>query len=585
MPARSRGPVPSERLVDGGRRGRLSLIGVGLVTLMSTLAIVATYTELSHTWDEGIHLAAGLELLQDGRYALQTENPPVARVALAVIPYLSGARLPPPDRRPSGFAADLFYRTPRYVRHVTEARLANLLFFWAAVGLTWLLAGGRADPRVAFLAAASVATLAPIVAHAGLATTDVGFLASFLLTMLALRRALARPTLRSMLLLGAATGVAIATKFSTLVFLPPAAAAVVACRYWDRRRGWARALAGPRLWRALVTVAIAAVLVTWGCYGFRVGRLADLPTRISYGEVPASGWPGRIRSWPIPGHEIVHGLLFVKAHAAAGHRATLLGEYSQRGFWLFYPVVLLTKAPMPFLLFTGIGLWGLCTGPAGPERRWFAGLGLAALGVLLAALASPINLGVRHVLVIYPLVGLAAAYGLARRAETSRRGSWLITAGVGCIALQLGLLALAVPNQLTYFNLLAGSSPAYVSSDSDFDWGQDMLALERYFASHRVPELHVQLSGTTRACLHGLPPLRALPIHPVTGWIAVSERIYQLNRGPIRRDPCGPPGGANRIMADPGWLDWLKPYRPVAIVGRTVRLYHIAPPEPEMQQK
>jgi hypothetical protein len=60
----------------------------------------------------------------------------------------------------------------------------------------------------------------------------------------------------------------------------------------------------------------------------------------------------------------------------------------------------------------------------------------------------------------------------------------------------------------------------------------------------------------------------------VTGWIAVSERIYRLNRGGIRRDPCGPPGG---MIADPGWLDWLKPYQPVAIVGKTVRLYHIEP--------
>ena len=125
-----------------------------------------------------------------------------------------------------------------------------------------------------------------------LATTDVGFVASFLLAMLALRRALNRPTLISMLLLGAATGLAIATKFSTLVFLPPAAAAVVALPLLESpRRAWVRTLGNPRPWRALAAVAIAAVLVTWGCYRFRIGRLADLPTRISCGEIRARGWP------------------------------------------------------------------------------------------------------------------------------------------------------------------------------------------------------------------------------------------------------------------------------------------------------
>jgi len=52
-----------------------------------------------------------------------------------------------------------------------------------------------------------------------------------------------------------------------------------------------------------------------------------------------------------------------------------------------------------------------------------------------------------------------------------------------------------VPNQRTYLNVLAGSDPAYVSSDSDFDWGQDVLAVERYFKGHPVPELYVQLNG------------------------------------------------------------------------------------------
>src|SRR5262245_14940440 len=189
---------------------------LAIIVLASTAAIIATYSQLSHTWDEGAHVTAGLEFLQDGRYT-STENPPLSRLAVAIIPYLRGARLPPE----ASSAEDLFYRTPQYVRNVTEARVANLLIFWACVVLTWLLAGGKNDPWVAFLASAAVATLPPIVAHSGFATTDIPFVASFLLALLALRNALLQPNIRTAMLFGGAAGIAVATKFSIFVFLPP----------------------------------------------------------------------------------------------------------------------------------------------------------------------------------------------------------------------------------------------------------------------------------------------------------------------------------------------------------------------------
>jgi hypothetical protein len=120
-----------------------------------TGAIAATYSQLSHIWYEGIHLAAGLDVLQDGKYTYQTENPPLARVVNAIIPYLRGTRLPPPDRRLLAIqiAVDaVFYRTPDYISHVTDGRLGTLLFYWATIALTWGLAGGRSDPWVALLA-------------------------------------------------------------------------------------------------------------------------------------------------------------------------------------------------------------------------------------------------------------------------------------------------------------------------------------------------------------------------------------------------------------------------------------------------
>jgi len=563
-------------------RNRRSAIGIVLVaTMVSTACIIATYSKLSNTWDEPTHVVAGLEFLQDGRYAFQTENPPLARVALAIIPYLRGARLPPPSNRPPGFAVDIYYRTPNYVSNVTEARVANLFFFWMCVALTWLLAGGGDDPWVAAAASAAVATLPPIVAHSGFATTDIAFVASFLLALVALRRALARPTPQSAALFGAALGIAVATKFSTLVFLPPTVAAVVVSHYWDRRREWLTAPAARSIGFVLLVVTPAAALVTWACYGFHIGQLSDLPERFGpYGNMPTTGWPAAIRNWRIPGHEFVHGLLYLQAHTIAGDRATLFDQFSQRGFLIYYPVVLATKTPPPFLAFAGLGLFGLIRTSKQRALPWFSGLALGALGVLLVALASPINLGVRHVLAIYPLVALSAAFGLVRLAERSGRFLVTVGAGLACIGLQIVLLVASVPNQITYFNAFAGSDPAYISSDSDFDWGQDLLAMEKYFQEHQIPELYVALNGTAKACALDLPTLKALPTHPVLGWVAVSERIYRLNQGSVRRDPCGPYSASNVVSAPPGWLNWLKQREPTAIIGKTIRLYNVQETQP-----
>lgn len=562
----------------GERSSGFFFAGVVLIAACSTGAIVATYSRLSHTWDEGTHVAAGLELLQDHQYTLQTENPPLARVALALVPYASGARLP--STRPrrvtigSGAAAEIvFHRNADYVRNVTEARVANLLFFWSCVALTWILAGGRSDPWVAFLAAAAVATLPPIVAHAGVATTDVAFVAAFLLAVLGLRRFFKHPGVVSAALAGATVGAAVATKFSTFVFLPPAVAAIVALQWWKRRS----LRIGSSPWVVLAVAGAAAAGIVWASYGFDVGRLSDLPRRFgSYGVMPTDGWPAFVRDWKLPGHEFLHGVLFLRAHAAAGHEVTLFDRFSRHGFVLFYPVVLATKTPVPFLLFVGLGIGGLLRYRADPRWTWCAGLGLAALAVLLAALHSPLNLGVRHVLVIYPLVAIAAAFGLARWAEHSANRRFVLAVGAGCVALQLALLIWSVPDQIAYFNVFAGREPGYVSGDSDFDWGQDALALERYFAEHPVPELYVLLTGTPKTCSLKLPPLKALPNHPVNGWIAISERQYRMNQGVVRENPCDYPDAPGKVfLAPPGWLDWLKRHRPVAIIGQTVRLYHI----------
>ena len=122
------------------------------------------------------------------------------------------------------------------------------------------------------------------------------------------------------------------------------------------------------------------------------------------------------------------------------------------------------------------------------------------------------------------------------------------------------------PDYLAYFNELAGDHPERILVDSDLDDGQDLKRLADTLRARRVPAVSLAYAGSATVAEHGLPPIRWLEPHrPVTGWVAAS--LYSLKLGSLDR---------------PGHDDfaWLERYRPVARVGRSIRLYYIPTDSP-----
>src|SRR5260370_25574546 len=73
---------------------RCALLGAILV-LIAALRIGSTYTVLSHTVDEPVHLGAGIEWLDHGTMTGHVSDPPMARVLSALGPWLAGADVVP----------------------------------------------------------------------------------------------------------------------------------------------------------------------------------------------------------------------------------------------------------------------------------------------------------------------------------------------------------------------------------------------------------------------------------------------------------------------------------------------------------
>ncbi len=520
-----------------------------LLVAVATARVVLTYSVFSHTIDEPMQLAGGMEWLDRHTYDIEPHHPPLARLMTALGPYLIGERSR--GHRyifEEGYA--ILFGGGRYERVLTLARLGILPFLWIASFVVYAWGRRYFGGAVAVMAVLLFTQLPPILAHAGLATTDLAATAFIGATVYATLVWLEAPTLRHTLAAGACLGLAVLSKFSALVFIPAALASLLAW-YAIAERPSLRALstrAASRLGPLALGLA-AASLVVWAGYLF------------SFGEVPFA-------DLRLPAPELYRGIAEVVQHNHDGHISYLLGERRETGWWYFFPVALAVKTPLPFLVLV------LGGAVAAVRRKTPARWALAcSVGILLSALPSRINLGSRHVLAVY--IGLAI---VAAVFAVDRLRSWRTNrAMAGAVAALLVWLTLSVglshPDYLPYFNALAGSEPEKILVDSDLDWLQDLKRLAerlRQKGARDVAFLPPSFSSIERGAAHlylgtlGFPPVRDIdPMKPTPGWNAVSLTLLKVLRLG-RREP------------DPQVL-WPEVIAPTERVGWGILLYYVPP--------
>jgi hypothetical protein len=457
--------------------------------------IASTWRVFNHTIDEPDNLAAGMEYLSTGKYRYEDTHPPLARVFAAIGPYLAAERFHPgPAAYQEGYR--ILGHGAHYDRTLALARAGILPFFWIASVVVFLWARRLGGPAAGVVAALLFTTLPPILAHAGVTTTDAALCAMTGAAGLASLYWAERPTVRRSLVFGALLALACISKFSALVFMPGAwvlmllasgrAPAWVAREAWERRR-------------SIAIVLATTWMVIWAAYGFSFARVEFLHLRL-------------------PAPRLFAGIHAVWVHNHLGHSSYLLGRRSPNGFWYYFPVVLAIKTPLALLVLTALALWR-----AG-WRRLRLPLAFSA-GILLVSLTGHIDIGSRFVLAVY--IGMTVACGaaivemkgLAARAAIAALIGWQVVSG-----------ALQHPDYLAYTNEIAGSHPERFVADSDLDWGQDMKRLGAFL--ERAGATHLTFAPFNRTYAmagHPLPPMSAGETdHPSPGWNAVSITIWKV---------------------------------------------------------
>ena len=506
---------------------------------IGSLRIAATWSQLGLTFDEPQHFACGLEYLAQHVYRYEPQHPPLARAMTAVLPYLDGARpTGNPDRENEGVG--LLIHSPNPDRFLTLMRAGILPFFLLASLVVFFWTRHTFGSPAAALATLLFTLLPPVLAHAGLATTDMALAACLGAAFFALVLWAEDPTWKRSVCLGLAGASAVLSKFTALGYLP--VAAFFAFIAWGLvvKPGRAQLTQLARV-RApgLLLAAATGALTVWAAYYF------------SFGPLPGGG-----PSLPAP--EFFDGIRTALRHNSEGHPSYLLGRNSMTGWWYYFPVALVVKTPIAFLLMVGLGKW-LCVkrpvriGPLLPLAF--------ALGILLPAMSGNVNIGVRHILPIYLGLSATAASGLLRIGQRTAVGAlvlvlWMAVSG-----------ALSHPDYLAYFNELAGGEPEKVLVDSDLDWGQSTKPLARRLKELGATEVNFGVRNGRSAYLEvwpGLPKIKPIhPAQPAEGWTAVSPTIDKTTQyGLYFRYPNIQP-----------WFDTL---RPTERVG-AYRLYYVPP--------
>ncbi|MEZ4515652.1 MAG: glycosyltransferase family 39 protein [Chloroflexota bacterium] len=516
---------------------------------------VSTALDKSPTNDEPIHMTRGAVLHQSRDFSLQVGHMPLSHWLIGALfstepdlprihdlaSWQTGDRLDMADEFlwHSGVDVDRLSFLGRMPIIWSGLILGALLALWttAVAGQTAAKTGG--GDRATLAALGVVMTLyafsSNLLASASLATTDFVTTVTYFATVCAWWFYWQRPQWKLWLATGVLLGAVLGSKLTGFLLVP--VLLPLAYVYPGKRRNWWR----PALiWLGLLPVM---ALSLWAIYAFTVGEWAGL-------TLPA---PAYWEAWQS-----------VLTHVESGHQAFLMGQLSEKGWWIYFPVSFLIKTPVVWLGLIGVALVLLVRRRISWQVAAFTLLPSAAL--FAAAITSRLNIGYRHILPMIPFLLVLIGHVLPAL-WPQRMARWVVGIGVALTA----LVALWIhPNHIAAFNLaVGGPTQGYrYLGDSNLDWGQDLRALAELVTTAETP-VFWSFAGSADPAYYGLTPPSPLsgadglgdptfsPANPAPGRYAISATHIQ------------------GILAESDLFDWFRRRSPDSSLGYSILIYDV----------
>ena len=223
------------------RQNQRIWIAVIALTLLAVLRVAASYKNTAQGFDEPCHVAAAIELLAKGTYALDPVHPPLSRIGIGLPLYLAGERYPqlspfdPESQNYNVVGNAILYGDGHYLRNLILARCGVLPFFVLGIAIVFLWARREFGDLAALMAVALFTSLPSVLAFASIAYSDMAAASTQAAFLLVFTTWLDTPTKKATLWLGVTAGLASLAKLTSFLFLPSAALAIVLFRWVSTR--------------------------------------------------------------------------------------------------------------------------------------------------------------------------------------------------------------------------------------------------------------------------------------------------------------------------------------------------------------
>jgi hypothetical protein len=278
------------------------------------------------------------------------------------------------------------------------------------------------------------------------------------------------------------------------------------------------------------------------------------------------------------------GLLMVFQRAAGGHTTYFLGEIGAAGWKHYFPIVYAIKVPLAFHILTIIALlfalWKIkkpfWQTPCRRLKNWVKNHFPETVMLLFiflywaVTLKSNLNIGVRHLLPIFPFMMILVASQITKILETSRKFIFVLA----LLFLWQAISVLSIyPHFLAYFNeIIGGPENAYIYTvNSNLDWGQDLKRLKKWSQEKGIEKIYIDYFGGTDVKYYfgeRFKPWQGQKDpkeFPKGNYLAISATFLQGGRGK-------PQPGFDQPT---DYYNWLWQYEPVAKIGYSIFVYYI----------
>jgi 4-amino-4-deoxy-L-arabinose transferase-like glycosyltransferase len=591
---------------------RLLNLFAGILLLAMFLLAVFSIRDDTFTFDETSHVASGYSYLTQKDYRLNPEHPPLIK-DLAALPLLFLnlnfpkddpnwlQETPPPWWTQFDFATAFLYHSgnnPDRILFWSRLMMILLLVF-----LGWLLfyfAKKLFGQKTALLALFFFCFSPTLLAHGRLITTDLGAALGALLAVYFWLKFLKNPTGKNIFLAGIIFGIAMLLKFSLITLIPFfGLITIIYAWFFAQQKPLTSVL--KYLGKAILIGIIGVVAVIWPVYFYHTlnypvsQQLRDTQYLLSTTSVPqflAKIDVALVKN-PItrPLAHYVLGVMLAVNRTETGNTAFFLGQISAASWKTYFPVVYSIKEPLAFLILLVISLCYMAwlinpslkfTG--GRQQPWqrfknwtkshfteFSFLCFVAI-YWLTSLATKLNIGIRHLMPVFPFTIILVAYVLSLILKPPRLKTKYVILG-GFLLWQVVSVVSIYPHFLAYFNELAGGpNNGYLYAvDSNLDWGQDLKRLKNWLDDNQIDKIYLDYfgGGNTEYYLKekfvpwsGTMNPQELPKN---SYLAVSASQLQGGRSIAVKGYDGPTG----------YYNWLNAYTPLAKIGYSIFVYKV----------